>query len=244
MTRYIDQIYEANHKPIIDKVTFDLVQIERKKRLSKYHDNDLVGPFQRKYIGSKFCYCGLCGANLKSEKDKRNKHTGIRPISFYCPNTRSRGTNDCTNKRFRQDILEGYILKEVAKLQQQPEKLRVIKPKKDAENESKLDNYKNKIRQNTSKLSKLNELYINDLMPIDELKKRSKTLYDENEFLEKQIEQLSSTTREDELRNKIDTFLAFPDILTADYETQKQAIEIVVSRVEVTKNGIDIFFNF
>ena len=81
-------------------------------------------------------------------------------------------------------------------------------------------------------------------MPIDELKKRSKTLYDENEFLEKQIEQLSSTTREDELRNKIDTFLAFPDILTADYETQKQAIEIVVSRVEVTKNGIDIFFNF
>ena len=244
MTRYIDQIYEANHKPIIDKVTFDLVQIERKKRLSKYHDNDWVGPFQRKYIGSKFCYCGLCGANLKSEKDKRNKRTGIRPISFYCPNTRSRGTNDCTNQRFRQDILEGYILKEVAKLQQQPEKLRAIKPKEDAEIESKLDNYKNKIRQNTSKLSKLNELYINDLMSIDELKKRSKTLYDENEFLEKQIEQLSSTTREDELRNKIDTFLAFPDVLTADYETQKQVIEIVVSRVEVTKNGIDIFFNF
>ena len=244
MSRYMDKIYQAKHKPIIDKKIFDLVQAERKRNLSKYHDADWVGPFQRKYIASKFCCCGLCGANLKSEKDKRNKHTGIRPISFSCPNTRSRGTRDCTNPRFKQDYLEGYIIQEVSKLQQNPRKLKSIKPKENKGNENKIDSYKNTIKQNTSKLTKLSDLYLNDLISIDELKKRSKSLTSENNFLEDQIKQLSSTTAEDELRNKVDTFLAFPNILTANYETQKQIIELVISRVEVTKDSIDIFFNF
>lgn len=244
MSRYMGEIYEANHKPIIDKKTFDLTQIERKKRLSVYHDVEWLGPFQRKFIGSKFCFCGLCGAQLKSERDKLNKKTGKRPISFYCPNTRSRGTHDCTAPRIKQEILEGYILQEVAKLQQQPNKLKNVKPKENAEFESKISNHKNKIKKNTTKLSKLNDLYLNDLISLDELKKRSKSLMSENEFLEDQINKLSATTRADELRNKIDTFLAFPNILSADYETQKQAIELVVSRVEVTKGNIDIFFNF
>lgn len=244
MSRYMGEIYEANHKPIIDKKTFDLTQIERKKRLSVYHDVEWLGPFQRKFIGSKFCFCGLCGAQLKSERDKLNKKTGKRPISFYCPNTRSRGTHDCTAPRIKQEILEGYILQEVAKLQQQPNKLKNIKPKENAEFESKISNHKNKIKQNTTKLSKLNDLYLNDLISLDELKKRSKSLMSENEFLEEQINKLSTTTRADELRNKIDTFLAFPNILTADYETQKQAVELVISKVEVTKGNIDIFFNF
>ncbi|WP_367007082.1 recombinase family protein [Streptococcus sp. ZY19097] len=244
MMKYMGQTYQAKHTPIIDKKTFELAQLERKKRLSKYHDADWLGPFQRKYIGSKICYCGLCGAHLKSEKDKKNKLTGIRSISFFCPNTRSRGTGECTNPRFKQSVLEGYILNEVAKLQQNPEKLKDIKPAEDNELHNKIATYEKKIKQNSSKLSKLNDLYLNDLITLDDLKQQSKSLLNENEFMEEQIKLLSATTREDELRKKIDTFLAFPDILTADYDTQKQAVELVISRVEATKEGIDIFFNF
>lgn len=244
MMKYMGQIYPAKHTPIIDKKTFDLVQAERKKRLAKYHDADWVGPFQRKYIGSKFCYCGLCGANLKSEKNKKNKRTGIRSVSFYCPNTRSRGTQDCTSPRFKKEALEGHILAEIAKLQQNPDELKDIKPAEDPGLEKKLDSYGKKIKQNTLKLSKLNDLYLNDLISLEDLKQQSKSLLNENEFLEGQIKSLSATTAEDNLRKKIDTFLAFPDILTADYETQKQAVELVVSRVEATKESINIFFNF
>lgn len=244
MMKYMGQTYQAKHAPIIDKKTFELARLERKKRLSKYRDDDWVGPFQRKYIGSKICYCGLCGANLKSEKDKKNKRTGLRPISFYCPNTRSRGSRNCTNPRFKQDALEGYILSEVAKLQQNPEKLKNIKPVEDNELHNKIATYERNIKLNSSKLSKLNDLYLNDLISLDDLKKQSKSLLNENEFLEEQIKFLSATTREDELRKKIDTFLAFPDILNADYDTQKQAVELVVSRVEATKEYINIFFNF
>ncbi|CYV72994.1 hypothetical protein [Streptococcus suis] len=132
----------------------------------------------------------------------------------------------------------------MAKLQQNPEKLKDIKPAEDNELHNKIATYEKKIKQNTSKLSKLNDLYLNDLISLDDLKQQSKSLLNENEFMEEQIKLLSATTREDELRKKIDTFLAFPDILTADYDTQKQAVELVISRVEATKEGIDIFFNF
>ncbi|MDG3132312.1 recombinase family protein [Streptococcus suis] len=245
MNRYNNKIFQGKHEPVIDKKTFDLVQKERQRRRLGTPESHNAAPWQTKYIATKVCRCGLCGERMKIDIGKPRKRDGFVPMVYYCKNSRPLRSATCQNVLYQKDIVEDYILKEVAKLQQNPSILRKGRQRTDEyELERKRNRLLETIQKNNNQLSKLNDLYLNDLISLEELKKRSEILIKRKKYSEERLELSYETTEIDKREHKITSFLAFPDILTADYETQLQAVELVIEKVELTKDDYKIYLSF
>lgn len=245
MNRYKDKIYKGNHEPIITKELFDLVQKERERRRQGTPESHNTPPWQRKYFATKVCRCGLCGERMKLDRGKKRKKDGFTPMVYYCKNSRPYKNATCHNVLYQRDIVEDYIIHEVAKIQNNPSILKQGEYRtKEYELERQRKQLNETIRRNTDKLSKLNNLYLNDLITLEELKKQSDLLIKRKRYSEERLALTYQTTKDDEREYRLKNFLAFPDLLTADYETQRKAVEMIVDRVDLTKDKYIIHYNF
>lgn len=152
--KYIGECYgiENYHEAIIDKDMFEIVQdmLNRNVRQNK----------TRTYIFSGLCTCSDCGRRMIGTTD-RNKSKGTRYKIYICSG-HYRAIKDCINsKSLNEKKLEKYLVENLKTLAFADIS---VKDKRKA------TNYEKKIASTEKKISRLKELYLNELITLDDYK--------------------------------------------------------------------------
>ena len=244
--QFMGEIYKGNHEAIISKEDFDKTQKELKIRQRTAAENVNPRPFQAKYMLSGIAQCGYCLAPLKILMGMYRKD-GTRLVKYECHQRHPRKLRGVTtyndNKKcdsgfYFKDELEAYVLQELNKLQHDSEYLEEIfsdNRKESIDRES----YQKQIRELSKKLSRLNDLYIDDRITLEELQAKSAEFLNMRALLEKELEN-DPALKQEETKNTIKRELSKGDISKMDYESQKAIVRALVKKVQVTAESIVI----
>lgn len=245
MIRYEGKLYDGLHEPIITKELFNKTQevlAERRMEASKKNPR----PFQSKYMLSGIIRCGCCNAPMKSLLGMPRKD-GTRTRRYQCINRFPRKTkpvtiyNDnkkCDSGYYYMEDVEHAVLHRISTLYSDE-----IEASEFFEDEITFDiqKVKDEITKIESKINKLNDLYINDFISLDSLKKQSANLINEKKIIENEIEKENSkqvnNLKEDALK-----ILATNNIHDLDYEMQSYVVKSLIDKVFVTKEDMEILF--
>lgn len=246
--KYKGVIYPGNHEAIISEDVYNQVQEEIKiRQIKAYAQNKNPRPFQSKYMLSGIGQCGYCKAPLKSLL-RNTKKDGTRTVRYECHQRRPkkiRGVttyNDnkkCNSGIYSKDDLEAYVLESISKLQTDSDYLDEL-----FDNEpEKLDReaINKEIETLSNKISKLNDLYINNLITLDELKKQSSTFNAKIEILKDELAN-DPALKHQENKRKMLKILDTKDVFEMDYEEQKMLVRALIDKVQVTSDSIKILW--
>ena len=244
--QFMGEIYKGNHEPIISKEDFDKTQEELKIRQRTALENNNPRPFQAKYILSGISQCGYCGAPLKLLMGMVRKD-GTRFIRYECHQRHPRKTKGvtvynnnekCDSGFYEKDDLENYVLTEISKLQDDTGYLDKIFSGDNAATIDR-DSYKKQIEELSKKLSRLNDLYIDDRITLEELQSKSAEFISMRAALETELENdpaLGKDKRKADMRKSLNAEKVF----SMDYERQKILARGIINKVQVTADKIVI----
>ena len=156
----------------------------------------------------------------------------MRGVTTYNDNKK------CDSGFYLKDELEAFVLQEVNKLQHDSEYLETIFSDNHKESIDR-ESYQKQIRELSKKLSRLNDLYIDDRITLEELQSKSAEFINMRALLEKELEN-DPALKQDEAKNIIKRELSKGDISKMDYESQKAIVRALVKKVQVTADSIVI----
>lgn len=246
LNQYKGQTFQGTHKAIISLDDFEQTQRELAKRQQTAKELSNPRPFQAKYMLSGLAQCGYCHAPLKVILGQKRKD-GTRFKRYECYQRHPRTTkgvtvyNDnkkCESGYYEMEPLENFVLEQVAKLQNDPEKIQELfsddtSPAVDRQVIQK------QIDSLTLKLSKLNDLYLDDRITLDELRAKSSDFIKQRTALEEEIKK-ASTDKQAGRRDKIEKLLDASSVLGMSYDNQKVIVRELIDKVQVTSDKIVI----
>lgn len=246
LNQYKGQTFQGTHKPIISLVDFEQTQRELAKRQQTAKELSNPRPFQAKYMLSGLAQCGYCHAPLKVILGAVRKD-GSRFKRYECYQRHPRKTRGVTvyndNKRcdsgyYDMELLEHYVLTRIAQLQNDPDKIQELflgdtSPAIDKQAiQKQIDSLK-------LKLSKLNDLYLDDRITLDELRTKSADFIKQRNALEDEIKKASNDKQAGK-REKIEKMLDASSVLEMSYDNQKVIVRELIDKVQVTSDKIVI----
>lgn len=246
LNQYKGQTFQGTHKAIISLDDFEQTQRELAKRQQTAKELSNPRPFQAKYMLSGLTQCGYCHAPLKVILGQKRKD-GTRFKRYECYQRHPRKTkgvtvyNDnkkCESGYYDMELLEHYVLTRIAQLQNDPEKIQELfsddtSPAVDRQAIQK------QIDSLTLKLSKLNDLYLDDRITLDELRSKSSDFIKQRTALEEEIKK-ASTDKQAGQRKKIEKLLDASSVFDMSYDNQKVIIRELIDKVQVTSDKIVI----
>lgn len=246
LNQYKGQTFQGTHKPIISLVDFEQTQRELAKRQQTARELSNPRPFQAKYMLSGLAQCGYCHAPLKVILGAVRKD-GTRFKRYECYQRHPRKTrgvtvyNDnkkCDSGYYDMELLEHYVITRISQLQNDPEKIQELfsddtSPAVDRQAIQK------QIDSLTLKLSKLNDLYLDDRITLDELRSKSSDFIKQRTALEEEIKK-ASTDKQAGQRKKIEKLLDASSVFDMSYDNQKVIVRELIDKVQVTSNKIVI----
>lgn len=244
--QFMGEIYKGNHEAIISKEDFDKTQEELKIRQRNALENNNPRPFQAKYILSGISQCGYCGAPLKLLMGMVRKD-GTRFIRYECHQRHPRkikgvtvynNNEKCDSGFYCKDALENYVLTEISKLQDDTSYLDKIFSGDNAETIDR-ESYKKQIEELSKKLSRLNDLYIDDRITLEELQSKSAEFISMRAALETELEN-DPALRRDKRKADMRKLLNAEKVFSMDYERQKILVRGIINKVQVTADKIVI----
>lgn len=246
LNQYKGQTFQGTHKPIISIVDFEQTQRELAKRQQTAKELSNPRPFQAKYMLSGLAQCGYCHAPLKVILGAVRKD-GSRFKRYECYQRHPRKTrgvtvyNDnkkCESGYYDMELLEHYVLTRIAQLQNDPDKIKELfsddtSPAVDKQAIQK------QIDGLTLKLSKLNDLYLDDRITLDELRTKSEDFIKQRSALEEEIKKASNDKQAGK-REKIEKLLDASSVLDMSYDNQKVIVRELIDKVQVTSDKVVI----
>lgn len=246
LNQYKGQTFQGTHKAIISLDDFEQTQRELAKRQQTAKELSNPRPFQAKYMLSGLAQCGYCHAPLKVILGQKRKD-GTRFKRYECYQRHPRKTkgvtvyNDnkkCESGYYDMDLLEHYVLTRIAQLQNDPDKIKELfsddtSPAVDKQAIQK------QIDSLTLKLSKLNDLYLDDRITLDELRTKSADFIKQRTALEEEIKK-ASTDKQAGQREKVEKILDASSVLDMSYDNQKVIVRELIDKVQVTSDKIVI----
>ena len=246
LNQYKGQTFQGTHKAIISLADFEQTQRELAKRQQTAKELSNPRPFQAKYMLSGLAQCGYCHAPLKVILGQKRKD-GTRFKRYECYQRHPRKTkgvtvyNDnkkCESGYYDMDLLEHYVLTRIAQLQNDPDKIQELfsddtSPVVDKQSIQK------QIDGLTLKLSKLNDLYLDDRITLDELRAKSADFIKQRTALEDEIKK-ASTDKQAGQRKKIEKLLDASSVLDMSYDNQKVIVRELIEKVQVTSDKVVI----
>lgn len=246
LNQYKGQTFQGTHKAIISLDDFEQTQRELAKRQQTAKELSNPRPFQAKYMLSGLAQCGYCHAPLKVILGAVRKD-GTRFKRYECYQRHPRKTrgvtvyNDnkkCESGYYDMDLLEHYVLTRIAQLQNDPDKIKELfsddtSPAVDKQAIQK------QIDSLTLKLSKLNDLYLDDRITLDELRSKSADFIKQRATLEEEIKK-AVTDKQAGKREKIEKLLDASSVLDMSYDNQKVIVRELIDKVQVTSDKIVI----
>lgn len=246
LNQYKGQTFQGTHKPIISLVDFEQTQRELAKRQQTAKELSNPRPFQAKYMLSGLAQCGYCHAPLKVILGQKRKD-GSRFKRYECYQRHPRKTrgvtvyNDnkkCESGYYDMELLEHYVLTRIAQLQNDPDKIQELFSD-DTSPEIDRQAIQKQIDSLTLKLSKLNDLYLDDRITLDELRAKSDEFIKQRSALEEEIKK-ASTDKQAGKREKIEKLLDASSVLDMSYDNQKVIVRELIDKVQVTSDKIVI----
>lgn len=243
--QYKGQLFPGEHESIISEDVYKRTQEELKIRQRIAAEKTNPRPFQAKYMLSGLAQCGYCHAPLKLIMGGIRKD-GTRFIRYECYQRHPRKTagvtvynnnQKCHSGAYDKDELEKYIITEISKLQHDQSYIEQLF----STQSSTIDrvSYQKQIEDLTRKISRLNDLYIDDRITLDELQKRSSEFMTMRMALEEELKN-DPEIKGQERRNDIKQVLDCEDVLTIDYDGQKAIVRALIDKVQVTSDEIVI----
>lgn len=246
LNQYKGQTFQGTHKAIISLDDFEQTQRELAKRQQTAKELSNPRPFQAKYMLSGLAQCGYCHAPLKVILGQKRKD-GTRFKRYECYQRHPRKTkgvtvyNDnqkCDSGYYDMDLLEHYVLTRIAQLQNDPDKIKELfsddtSPAVDKQAIQK------QIDSLTLKLSKLNDLYLDDRITLDELRAKSSDFIKQRTALEEEMKK-ASTDKQAGQKDKIEKLLDASSVLEMSYDNQKVIVRELIDKVQVTSDKIMI----
>lgn len=246
LNQYKGQTFQGTHKPIISLVDFEQTQRELAKRQQTAKELSNPRPFQAKYMLSGLAQCGYCHAPLKVILGQKRKD-GSRFKRYECYQRHPRKTrgvtvyNDnkkCDSGYYDMELLEHYVLTRISQLQNDPDKIQELFLD-DTSPEIDKQAIQKQIDSLTIKLSKLNDLYLDDRITLDELRSKSSDFIKQRNALEEEIKKASNDKQAGQ-REKIEKLLDASSVLDMSYDNQKVIVRELIDKVQVTSNKIVI----
>ena len=246
LNQYKGQTFQGTHKAIISLDDFEQTQRELAKRQQTAKELSNPRPFQAKYMLSGLAQCGYCHAPLKVIFGQKRKD-GTRFKRYECYQRHPRKTrgvtvyNDnkkCESGYYDMELLEHYVLTRIAQLQNDPDKIQELfsddtSPAVDKQAIQK------QIDSLTLKLSKLNDLYLDDRITLDELRAKSSDFIKQRNALEEEMKK-ALTDKQAGQRKKIEKLLDASSVLEMSYDNQKVIVRELIDKVQVTSDKIVI----
>lgn len=246
LNQYKGQTFQGTHKAIISLDDFEQTQRELAKRQQTAKELSNPRPFQAKYMLSGLAQCGYCHAPLKVILGQKRKD-GARFKRYECYQRHPRKTkgvtvyNDnkkCESGYYDMELLEHYVLTRIAQLQNDPDKIKELfsddtSPAVDKQAIQK------QIDSLTLKLSKLNDLYLDDRITLDELRSKSADFIKQRNALEEEIKKASNDKQAGQ-RKKIEKLLDASSVFDMSYDNQKVIVRELIDKVQVTSDKIVI----
>lgn len=246
LNQYKGQKFHGTHKPIISLVDFEQTQRELAKRQQTAKELSNPRPFQAKYMLSGLAQCGYCHAPLKVILGAVRKD-GTRFKRYECYQRHPRKTrgvtvyNDnkkCESGYYDMELLEHYVLTRIAQLQNDPDKIQELFSD-DTSPEIDRQAIQKQIDSLTLKLSKLNDLYLDDRITLDELRAKSSDFIKQRSALENEIKK-ASNDKQTGKREKIEKLLDASSVLDMSYDNQKVIVRELIDKVQVTSDKVVI----
>ena len=244
--QYKGQLFPGEHEPIISEDVYKRTQEELKIRQRTAAEKTNPRPFQAKYMLSGLAQCGYCGAPLKLLMGMVRKD-GTRFIRYECHQRHPRKTKGvtvynnnvkCDSGFYEKDALENYVLTEISKLQDDTGYLDKIFSGDNAETIDR-ESYKKQIEELSKKLSRLNELYIDDRITLEELQSKSAEFISMRATLETELEN-DPALRRDKRKADMRELLNAEKVFSMDYERQKILVRGIINKVQVMADKVVI----
>ena len=102
-----------------------------------------------------------------------------------------------------------------------------------------VEEIENQINSLNNKMKRLNDLYLNDMISLDELKTQTYTFLKQKDLLEKELNN-NPAIHQEENRKQFQKLLGTKDITQLSYEEQSFAIKNLIDKVFVKPGIIDI----
>ena len=246
LNQYKGQTFQGTHKAIISLDDFEQTQRELAKRQQTAKELSNPRPFQAKYMLSGLAQCGYCHAPLKVILGAVRKD-GTRFKRYECYQRHPRKTrgvtvyNDnkkCESGYYDMELLEHYVLTRIAQLQNDPDKIKELFSDSTGPTVDKQAIQK-QIDSLTLKLSKLNDLYLDDRITLDELRTKSSDFIKQRNALEDEIKKASNDKQAGK-RKKVEKLLDASSVLDMAYDNQKVIVRELIDKVQVTSDKIVI----
>lgn len=242
--RYKGELFKGNHHPLISAEEFEFVQKLMDERRIEALETLNPRPFQGKYMLSGQIRCGYCGTPL--EITQYTVVSGKTHYRYQCRNRskkrRSIIYNDgkiCDSGIYSKEDLEQKVLAEINKLQLNNDLVSVYS-KDTSERLSQITDYKKAVAENKKKTKRIIDLYMADLIDLNDMQTQSDDLKKESRYLENKIKELKN--EENEALNYLDNNPA--DIYSISYEEQKLVVETLINKVSVTADEMQIEWEF
>ena len=244
--QYKGQLFPGEHEPIISEDVYKRTQEELKIRQRTAAEKTNPRPFQAKYMLSGLAQCGYCGAPLKLLMGMVRKD-GTRFIRYECHQRHPRKTKGvtvynnnvkCDSGFYEKDALENYVLTEISKLQDDTGYLDKIFSGDNAETIDR-ESYKKQIKELSKKLSRLNDLYIDDRITLEELQSKSAEFISMRATLETELEN-DPALRRDKRKADMRELLNAEKVFSMDYERQKILVRGIINKVQVMADKVVI----
>lgn len=246
LNQYKGQTFQGTHKAIISLDDFEQTQRELAKRQQTAKELSNPRPFQAKYMLSGLVQCGYCHAPLKVILGQKRKD-GTRFKRYECYQRHPRKIkgvtvyNDnkkCESGYYDMELLEHYVLTRIAQLQNDPDKIKELFSD-DTSPEIDKQAIQKQIDSLTLKLSKLNDLYLDDRITLDELRSKSADFIKQRTALEDEIKK-ASTDKQAGQKDKIEKLLDASSVFDMSYDNQKVIVRELIDKVQVTSDKIVI----
>lgn len=246
LNQYKGQTFQGTHKAIISLDDFEQTQRELAKRQQTAKELSNPRPFQAKYMLSGLTQCGYCHAPLKVILGQKRKD-GSRFKRYECYQRHPRKTrgvtvyNDnkkCDSGYYDMELLEHYVLTRISQLQNDPDKIQELFLD-DTSPEIDKQAIQKQIDSLTLKLSKLNDLYLDDRITLDELRSKSADFIKQRATLEDEIKKASTDKQEGKIQ-KIEKLLDASSVLDMSYDNQKVIVRELIEKVQVTSDKVVI----
>ncbi|QGH01195.1 recombinase family protein [Streptococcus dysgalactiae] len=244
--QYKGQVFPGNHEPIISEEVYNKTQEELKIRQQTAAEKFNPRPFQAKYMLSGIAQCGYCKAPLTVILGMVRKD-GTRFIRYECKQRHPRKTKGvtvynnnekCHSGAYEKSDVEAYVLQQISRLQNDTSYLDEIFDGSETESIDR-ESYQRQIEELTKKLGRLNDLYIDSRISLEELQKKSAEFITMMTLLETELENDPALKRKEKKENMRD-ILSCENILEMDYEQQKVIVRGLINKVQVTAENISI----
>lgn len=242
MIKNRDKWYKGIHDAIFDQKTFDAIQEIMNERKEKY--GTTYKPYNSLLGG--IIYCKHCGGKYA----RQGNGNGLYYYSCYSRNKSVKKMikdPNCKNKNYRMLDLDHIILSSITQLSfdtKYIEQMKEEKPVNDAG--EKIKSINTEIKNITSQISNMMDLYSLGNMPIEIISQKVSALNETKQALEKELSSLDVTETEEEgmTIEEIQSLASLINNKELTLEDKRNIVQSLIYYIEIDNEDVIIHWKF